>query len=186
MSRFDIADTPLGGLKVVQRRILTDERGSLCRLFCAEELEAAGFDAPIAQINHSCTTRRGTVRGLHFQYPPHAEIKMISCLRGEVFDVAVDLRHGSPTFLRWYGKVLTAENRASLVIPRGFAHGFQTLAEDCELLYLHTRAYSSDAEGAVNAQDPSVAIAWPLAIAALSERDRSHPFLDDQFSGVRL
>jgi dTDP-4-dehydrorhamnose 3,5-epimerase len=184
MSRFDIADTPFGGLKVVQRQILGDPRGSFSRLFCAEELKAAGFDAPIAQINHTFTARRGTVRGLHFQHSPHAEIKMVSCLRGEVFDVAVDLRRGSPTFLSWYGKVLTGENLASLVIPRGFAHGFQTLTENCELLYLHSCAYSAAAEGAVNARDPLVAIAWPLAIAALSERDQSHPYLNKEFSGI--
>ena len=185
MSRFEIADTPLGGLKVVHRQILADARGSFSRLFCSDELKEAGFDVAIAQINRTLTARRGTVRGLHFQYPPHAEIKMVSCLRGEVFDVAVDLRSGSPTFLRWYGQVLTGENLASLVIPRGFAHGFQTLTEDCELLYLHTCAYSAAAEGAVNARDPSVAIDWPLTIAALSERDQSHPYLDKEFSGIR-
>lgn len=186
MSRFDIADTPLGGLKVVHRQILADARGSFYRLFCANELKSAGFDTPIAQINCSYTARRGSLRGMHFQYPPHAEIKMVTCLRGEVFDVAVDVRRGSPTFLHWHGEVLTAQNRASLLIPRGFAHGFQTLSEDCELLYLHSSAYSADSEGALNAQDPSLAIAWPLAVTALSDRDKLHPHLDQEFPGVCL
>jgi len=185
MSRFEIADTSLDGLKIVQRKTAADARGSLSRLFCAADLKAAGFDAAIAQINHTFTVQRGAVRGLHFQYPPHAEIKMVSCLRGEVFDVAVDLRSGSPTFLRWYGRVLTDENLVSLVIPRGFAHGFQTLTENCELLYLHSCAYSAASEGAINVRDPSVAIAWPLAIAVLSERDQSHPYVDKEFSGIR-
>ena len=119
------------------------------------------------QINHTLTGRRGTVRGMHYQRPPHAETKFISCLRGEVFDVAVDLRHDSPTFLRWHAEVLSAENHRTLVVPEGFAHGFQTLAEDCELLYLHTAAFAADSEGALNANDP-------------------RPILDDEFLGIKL
>ena len=138
------------------------------------------------QINHTLTGRRGTVRGMHYQRPPHAETKFISCLRGEVFDVAVDLRHDSPTFLRWHAEVLSAENHRTLVVPEGFAHGFQTLADDCELLYLHTAAFAADSEGALNANDPRLAIVWPQPISDWSARDAGHPILGDYFSGIKL
>ena len=114
MSRFLITDTPLIGLKRVQRQVLRDERGFLSRLFCADELHAAGWYGSVAQINHTCTRQAGTVRGLHYQKPPHAEIKLVSCLRGAVWDVAVDLRLGSPTFLRWHAELLSADNGRAL------------------------------------------------------------------------
>lgn len=145
-----------------------------------------GVEHPIAQINHTLTSRAGTVRGMHFQYPPSAETKLVSCLRGEIFDVALDLRRGSATFLRWHGAVLSAGNRRSLLIREGFAHGFQALTDDCELIYLHTAAYRQEAEGAVNALDPHLAIAWPLPVTDLSDRDRNHPFIDSRFTGVVL
>ena len=127
--------------------------------------------------------RRGTVRGLHFQRPPHAEDKYVSCLRGEVYDVAVDLRRGSATFLRWHAEKLSAANRRSLLVPRGFAHGFQALTDDCELIYLHTHRHVPASEGALNVRDPALAIDWPLPIVELSERDASHPFVDPAFAG---
>jgi len=114
---------------------------------------------------------------------PHAETKVVSCLHGEVFDVAVDLRRNSPTFLQWYGAVLSAANQRSLLIPEGFAHGFQALTDDCELIYLHTAAYQPSAEGAVNANDPRLAIMWPLEISEMSERDRAHSLLAAEFEG---
>ena len=127
-------DTPLSGLKVLQRKPISDSRGYLERFFCTEELEALALGKHIAQINCTLTANLGTVRGMHFQRPPHAEIKFVSCLRGEVFDVAVDLRNNSPTFLCWHAEVLSADNHKTLVIPEGFAHGFQTLADNCEML----------------------------------------------------
>jgi len=184
MSRFDFTDTPLAGTRVVTRKALEDARGFLCRLFCADGFREAGADLPVAQINHTLTRRRGSIRGLHFQRSPHAEVKLVSCLRGEVFDVAVDLRRGSPTFLRWFGTVLSADNRSALLIPEGCAHGFQTLTDDCELIYLHSAAYHPGAEGAVNALDPRLAIDWPLAVAEMSARDRDHPPIDDAFEGL--
>jgi dTDP-4-dehydrorhamnose 3,5-epimerase len=185
MSRFAIQDTGLAGLKVVSRQAASDRRGWFERLFCSEELAAAAGEqfAPV-QINRSCTLLKGAVRGMHFQYPPHAEVKLVSCLQGEVFDVAVDLRAGSPTFLRWFGARLSAENRASLLIPRGFAHGFQALEERCELLYLHSAAYAPAHEGGVRPDDPRVGIKWPLQIADLSDRDAARTLLDAKFSGV--
>ena len=185
MSRFTIDDTGLAGLHVISRRATTDRRGWFERLFCSEELAAAAGErfAPV-QINRSCTLVRGAVRGMHFQYPPHAEVKLVSCLQGEVFDVAIDLRTGSPTFLRWFGVRLSAENRASLLIPRGFAHGFQALEERCELLYLHSAAYAPAHEGGVRPDDPRIGIDWPLPIADLSERDAAHALLSAGFAGV--
>lgn len=186
MSRLDFISTPLAGLMLVQRKTVEDHRGFLSRFYCVEEFGEAGINKPIAQINHTYTRIKGSVRGLHFQHPPHAESKLVSCLRGAIFDVAVDLRRDSPTFLKWHGELLSAGNRRSLLIPEGYAHGFQTLAEDCELIYLHTAAYHPEAEGALNAADPKLNIRWPLPIGDISERDRSHPFIDAGFQGIVL
>src|SRR3990172_421521 len=151
--RFEIFETPLAGLAIIQRTPIGDSRGYLERLFCAEELQALVRNKNIAQINHTLTARRGALRGMHFQHPPRAEVKFVSCLRGEVFDVAVDLRRGSPTFLHWHGANLSADSHKTVLIPEGFAHGFQTLTDDCEMLYFHTAAYQTEAEGGLNAQD---------------------------------
>ena len=183
---MDILDTPLIGLKLLQRNPIGDSRGYLERMFCLEELQSLVSGKGIEQINHTLTARRGTVRGMHFQYPPHAEIKIVSCLRGEVFDVAVDLRQGSPTFLKWHAEILSAGNHKTFLIPEGFAHGFQTLTEDCELLYLHTAAYQPSAEGGLNSQDPMLDIRWPQAVLELSSRDSAQPVLTDGFSGVTV
>ncbi len=184
MSRFKFTDTPLEGLTVVERQQYRDNRGFFSRFFCAEEFAEIGFRMPIAQINHTLTVREGAVRGLHFQHPPYAEDKFVSCLRGEIFDVAVDLRRGSSTFLRWHGEVLSAENARSLLIPQGFAHGFQALTDDCELLYLHSRAYAAQSEGALNVDDPSMAIEWPLPFTEMSARDANHTFITHDFAGI--
>ena len=183
--RFDFLSTPLSGLAVIQRKPIEDDRGFFCRFYCAQAFCEAGLRKPIAQINHTLTRSIGTVRGLHFQYPPHAEAKVVSCFKGEIFDVAVDLRKGSPTFLCWHGETLSAANQKSLLIPEGFAHGFQTLTEDCELIYLHTASYAPDAEGGLNVRDPRLAIAWPLDIAELSNRDQSYSCVGDEFEGIQ-
>ncbi len=185
-ARFDVVQTAITGLHVLHRKPLGDSRGYLERMYCSEELAALAPGRTIMQINHTLTGRRGTVRGMHYQLPPHAETKFISCLRGEVFDVAVDLRQGSPTFLRWHAEVLSAENHRTLVVPEGFAHGFQNLTDDCELLYLQTAAFAPDSEGALHANDPRLAVEWPLSVSGLSARDAGHPMLDDEFSGVEL
>jgi dTDP-4-dehydrorhamnose 3,5-epimerase len=183
MARFELTATPIAMLVRIQRAAIEDERGFLSRLYCAEEFAGTGFTA-IAQVNHTLTRRKGTVRGMHYQLPPHAEAKLVNCLRGEVFDVAIDLRQGSPTFLQWHAEVLSAANRRSLLIPEGCAHGFQALTDDCELLYLHSALFRPDAERALNVADPRLAIAWPLAIAEMSERDRGHPLLAADFRGI--
>jgi dTDP-4-dehydrorhamnose 3,5-epimerase len=182
--RFDVIATPIAGLSTLVRKPISDGRGSFERMFCAEDLATCLNGAVIAQINQTMTQQRGAVRGLHFQFPPHAEMKFVTCLRGEIFDVAVDIRRGSPTFLQWHGVVLSDQNRRTLVIPQGFAHGFQCLSEGCDLLYFHTAAYRADAEGALNVRDPRLAITWPLAIAHLSDRDDRHPMLAAGFEGV--
>lgn len=184
MNRLSITDLPLPGLKRVERQRVGDSRGFLSRLFCAGELQAAGWTKPIAQINQTYTARLGTVRGLHFQHPPHTEMKLVSCLRGAVWDVAVDIRAGSKTFLRWHAEHLSADNGCAMLIPEGFAHGLQTLTDDVELLYCHSTAYSADAEAGLNPNDARLAIAWPLPIAELSARDARHSMLDDSFTGV--
>lgn len=184
MSRFRIIDTTLPDLKVVIRERRGDERGFLSRLFCTDELAAAGWRRGIAQVNQSLTHRAGTVRGLHFQRPPDAEAKLVSCLRGRVWDVAVDLRAGSPTLLRWHAEELSPDNGRALLIPEGFAHGFQVLAPDSELLYLHSAPYSPVSEGGLNAADPRLAIDWPLPVGERSARDQSHPLLTDDFQGI--
>lgn len=186
MSRFTILDTPIADLKIIERQQLEDSRGFLVRLFCGEELAAAGWCKPVAQINHTFTQKPGAVRGMHFQRPPHAEMKLVACLRGAIWDVALDLRAGSPTFLRWHAEVLSAANLRSLLIPEGFAHGFQALSEDCELIYLHTAVYTPGAEDGLNPQDPALSITWPQAITELSAKDEHHPMLDNQFNGVAL
>ena len=184
MQRFDAVPTPLAGLVRIERRVLADERGEFERLFCAETLAAWGFPSAPAQINRSLTRAPGTIRGIHFQYPPHGEVKLVSCLRGSVFDIAVDIRRGSPSFLQWYGCVLSADNHQSLLIPHGFAHGFQALESDSELIYCHSVAYAPEAEGRLHPIDPRLAIYWPLPPGGLSPRDASHPPITDDFTGV--
>jgi dTDP-4-dehydrorhamnose 3,5-epimerase len=171
---------------LLQRSRIEDSRGFLSRLFCSQELAAAGFDSPIAQINHTLTRRRGAMRGLHFQYPPHAEIKMVSVLEGEIIDVAVDLRRNSPTFLKWHAEILSAANNRSFLIPRGFAHGFQALTENCQLIYFHSCAYAPQAEGGLNGADPALDIQWPLERTDVSPRDLGHPLIDSNFTGVEI
>jgi dTDP-4-dehydrorhamnose 3,5-epimerase len=186
MSRFTIQETPLVGLKIIQRTAIGDARGFLSRIFCAEDLASAGWTWPIAQINHTLTKTFGTVRGMHFQFPPRAEAKLVSCLRGAVCDVAVDIRRGSPTFLKWHAEELSAANQRALLIPPGFAHGFQTLEPDCELLYLHSASYDPACEGALNPRDPALAISWAKEISSISEKDSNRPMLDLSFEGMTL
>lgn len=181
-----IIDTPITGLKVVESLPHHDSRGAFMRLFCADELQSVLGQRHITQINHSRTTHPGAVRGMHFQFPPHAEMKMVRCLRGRIWDVAVDLRTNSPTFLQWYAQELAPADSQMVVIPEGFAHGFQALEPDSELLYLHTGFYQPSCEGGLRHDDPRLAIAWPMPAQDLSPRDQTHPLLDADFTGVAL
>ena len=184
MTRFTTTDLPLAGLKLIERERLADDRGFLSRLFCADELEDAGWQKPITQINQTFTSKCGTVRGLHYQTQPHTEMKLVSCIRGEVWDVAVDLRANSSTFMQWYAQILSEDNCHALLIPEGFAHGFQTLINDCELLYMHTAIYSPQAEAALRFNDERLAITWPLPVTEISARDKVHPLLTSKFKGI--
>jgi len=185
VERFRYHPTSLSGLTVIERTRLEDSRGFLSRFFCQETMATLDMK-PIQQINHTLTRKAGAIRGMHFQHPPAAEIKIVSCLKGRILDVAVDLRADSPTFLQWFSTELSAENQHSLFIPEGFAHGFQTLSDDCELLYLHSASYSPQHEAALNPLDPRLAIAWPLAVTEISARDQAHPMLDSGFKGIKL
>ena len=184
MMRLDFLNTPLAGLKVIQRKPIEDTRGFLSRLYSIEEFTNAGIDKPINQINHTLTLLKGAVRGLHYQNPPYSEAKIVNCIKGEIFDVAVDLRQGSPTFLHWHGEKLNAKNNRSLLIPEGYAHGFQALSENCELIYFHTAPYVPGADAGLNVLDTVLGINWPLTITELSDRDRLHPMIHPDFEGV--
>lgn len=179
-----IMATPLAGLFEVVHKPFVDGRGLFERFFCAGELAAILGQRRVVAINHSRTTAAGAVRGLHFQHPPQAEMKLVRCLQGSVFDVAVDIRTGSPTFLQHHGVVLSGQNGHMLVIPEGFAHGFQVLEPNSELLYLHTAGYAPDAEGGLACDDPALAVPWPLPVADLSRRDREHPPIGPDFTGI--
>lgn len=185
-NRFAITDTEFAGLKVLKRKPIGDSRGYLERLYCADDLSAFLTGKMIVQVNRTLTSKRGVVRGMHYQVPPHAEIKIVSCLRGEVFDVVVDLRNGSPTFMRWHAEILSAENLSTLLVPEGFAHGFQTLSENCELLYFHTAAYSPDSERGLNPRDEKLSIAWPMEISEMSNRDQGHPLITPNFHAISI
>ena len=179
MSRFDFITTDLAGLIVVQRKAVEDPRGFLSRFYCAEEFNKAGMCKSIAQINHTLTNTKGAVRGLHFQYPPHAETKLVSCLQGEIFDVAVDLRRDSPTFLHWHAEILTAKNRKSLLIPEGFAHGFLVTSESAEFIYKTTDYWYPEDEHSLHWNDPEIGIHWPLDIQPIiSAKDESASALE--------
>lgn len=183
---MNILPTPLPGVLVVESSAFVDHRGAFARLYCEQELSEVIGERRIVQINHSRTSHIGAVRGMHYQKPPYAEMKLVRCLKGRVWDVAVDLRAGSPTFLQWYAEELSSENRRMLVIPEGCAHGFQVLEADSELLYLHTEFYTPTAENGVLHNDPRLAIRWPLPAVDLSERDLRHVAIPADFPGIVL
>lgn len=178
--------TPLADLTVIKTTPVADERGQFSRIFCAAEFAALRPVPQWAQINVSRTHKKGTVRGMHFQYPPAAEAKLIRCLRGRVFDVAVDLRADSPTFLRWHGIELDGDGTTQFFIPEGFAHGFQALTDDAQLLYLHSCAWNREKEGGLRHDDPALAIDWPLPVTRISAKDRNLPLVkESRFAGIK-
>lgn len=181
MARLTATPTPLHGLVCVQRQPLVDARGFFARLFCADALSAVGWHWPVAQINHSHTAQRGTVRGLHYQRMPAAEAKLVSCVRGSVWDVVVDLRAQSPTYLQWHAQVLSADNHCALLVPPGCAHGFQALDDGSELLYVHSAPYAPACDAGLHVHDARLAIAWPLPVVGLSARDAAHPHITENW-----
>jgi len=176
--------TKLAGVVQVRRQAHADARGVFTRIFCADELAGVGWTGPVAQINHSVNTARGTVRGLHYQLAPWAEMKLVSCIRGQVWDVAVDLRRDSPTFLHWHAQELSAQFGVALLIPQGCAHGFQALSDDAEIVYCHSMPYAPQAQGGAHPCDSRLAIAWPLPVQRLSQRDADWPAMAADFTGV--
>jgi dTDP-4-dehydrorhamnose 3,5-epimerase len=181
---MNVLPTKLPGIVVIETQPCIDSRGVFTRWFCERELAEVIGQRHIVQINRSSTAAIGAVRGLHFQRAPHAEMKLVRCLKGRVLDIAVDLRQGSPAFLRWHAEELMPGNARMLVIPEGCAHGFQVLEADSELLYLHTAAHVPEAEGGIRCDDPRLGIAWPLPVAGLSPRDQGLPFLAADFRGL--
>jgi dTDP-4-dehydrorhamnose 3,5-epimerase len=181
-----IHSTPIADLVFAENQAFKDRRGTFTRLFCEQELSSVICGRKIIQINHSCTQAVGAVRGMHFQRAPHAEMKLVRCLKGKIWDVAVDLRPNSFSYKRWYAKELSPENAYMMVIPEGFAHGFQVLEAGSELLYLHTAFYSPESEGGLRHDDPELGIAWPLPVTDISQRDLSHAFMDSGFKGIVL
>jgi dTDP-4-dehydrorhamnose 3,5-epimerase len=184
--RFTFEPLSIAGVNTVQRKQMSDMRGSLSRLFCSKNLTTIGWIWPIAQVNYTHTLRAGTVRGIHYQYSPYAEAKLVTCIRGRILDVAVDLRSGSPTFLKWCTQELSSENLTSMLIPPGCAHGYQSLTDDVELIYFHSTAYAPSAESGLRPTDPRLGINWPLQISEISARDNTFPLLDDFFVGLNI
>lgn len=177
--------TPLKGLYEIRAASIADERGRFSRVFCEQDLIGIRPGLHFAQVNLSETIRKGTVRGMHYQTPPAAEAKLIRCLRGRVFDVAVDLRRKSATFLHWHATELAEDNELAVYIPEGFAHGFQALTDNVELLYLHTVPWTPTSEGGLRHDDPRLAVSWPLPVGTVSGKDRSYQLIDESFPGVQ-
>ena len=176
--------TPLQGSYIIETNPFSDERGMFYRFFCKKEFASIGHDKEWVQCNHSITAKKGTVRGMHFQLRPHSEIKFIRCIAGAVYDVIVDIRERSPTFLQWVGSELSAENRKMIYVPEGFAHGFQALTDNCELLYFHSEVYNPGFESGINYADQIIGINWPLPVVMVSDRDKTNMFINNQFKGI--
>ena len=184
MLRFKKIDTPIEDLIVLETLRIEDNRGYLSRLFCAEELEQLGWSADLVQINSTKTLFKGTIRGFHFQNPPYSEYKYVRCIRGEVYDVALDLRRGSKTFLQTHTQILSEDNNISFLLPPGVAHGFQSLTDNAELLYFHSQPAMPEYDSGLNPLDPKVCANWPQESSNISETDANRTFLTDAHLGV--
>lgn len=167
--------TKLAGAFVIEIDRQEDERGFFARTFCRREFEEHGLNPCVAQCSVSFNRKRGTLRGMHYQAPPHEECKLVRCTRGAIYDVIVDLRRHSPSYQRWFGIELSSDNRLMLYIPEGVAHGFETLTDDSEVFYEISEFYDAECSRGVRWDDPVFAIKWPLAPSVVSERDRNYP-----------
>jgi dTDP-4-dehydrorhamnose 3,5-epimerase len=173
--------TNLAGAFLLEVQPLVDERGSFARTWCVREMAAHGLVGEIAQCSLSTNKRAGTVRGMHFQRTPHEEVKLVRCQRGAIFDVIIDLRPGSPSYRRWQGFELTADDHRTLYVPRGFAHGFQTLTDDTEIFYQISEFYVPEASAGVRWDDPAFRVAWPLPISTIADKDNRWPDFQPDF-----
>lgn len=181
-----VTESSISGVYIIDTKEISDSRGSFFRAFCRSDLSIAMGQDQILQANISKTNKTGSLRGIHFQYPPHAETKLVRCLTGSVWDVAVDLRKGSPTFLKYEAVKLDAQDAKMLVVPPGCAHGFQSLEDNVMLLYLHTAFYSPQGEGGIRYDEPLLGINWPIHPTVISERDLRFEYLPSEFEGVEL
>jgi dTDP-4-dehydrorhamnose 3,5-epimerase len=172
------APIPLSGAWLIHLDPHADGRGSFARAFCAEEFAQHRLETSFIQANLSTNRRAGTVRGMHFQRAPDAEVKLVRCTNGSLYDVIVDIREDSPTRLRWFGAVLSEENGAAMYVPKGFAHGYQALTDEAAAFYMVSSAYAPASESGLRFDDPRLAIEWPLAVSEVSEKDRRWPLLD--------
>ncbi len=179
--------TPIEGLYVLETNKFSDERGSFMRLYCADTIKnETGIEFNIKQINYSYSAKKGTVRGLHFQNASAPEAKIVRCIKGIILDVAIDLRTGSPTFLKYFSVELSEENNKALILPAGFAHGFQALTDDCTMIYLHNANYAKEHEGGIPYNDKTINIDWPLPAINLSDRDLSFKNITKEFTGIKI
>ena len=183
MNDLVVSDLPFSNLKLITRNLIGDNRGFLTRLFCSEDLRRVGWDKPIAQINYTYTAKKGAIRGLHYQKVPFVDMKLVTCIKGEILDIVVDLRTKSETYLHYCSIKLTEANNQSLLIPEGFAHGFQALTNNVELIYCHSASYQKEYEAGLNMQDPTLKIQLPIDISEVSQKDLEQPFINKDFEG---
>lgn len=176
--------TPLIGAYTIDLEKRGDDRGFFARLFCKDEFSKHGLESEFVQINNSTSTKKGTLRGMHYQLAPDGEVKIVRCISGSLYDVIVDLRPKSPTFKKWFGQELSAENRRMMYVPKGFAHGFVTLTDNVEAFYLVSAFYSPKSERGLRYNDSSIGINWPILPTEVSEKDSHWPDLDNEFHGL--
>jgi dTDP-4-dehydrorhamnose 3,5-epimerase len=179
---MEFLPTPIAGVFEVRHDLHSDARGRFKRHYCEREFAQAGLNTHWVQVNHSVTSGRGSIRGMHFQRPPAGEVKLVGCPVGQAFDVTVDLRRDSPTFLKW--AAVEIDETRSVYIPEGCAHGFQALTDEVQLIYMHSAFYAPEAEAGVRFDDPALGIEWPLPVASLSDRDRAFPLIESGFEGL--
>ena len=177
-------ETVLKGSFVIELELFVDERGWFARTYCKNEFSKIGHQKEWVQLNHSFTKQTGTIRGMHYQLPPFSEIKLVRCIAGAVYDVIIDIRKGSATFLQYVGVELSAANKKMIYIPEGFAHGFQALTDDCELIYHHSQFYTAGIEAGIRYDEPKINIKWPLQVTSISQRDNIHSLIDSNFKGI--
>lgn len=178
--------TKIKGLFVAKLIPSKDNRGFFTRSYCKKELKNTGIIKSIKQANHSMTSKIGSIRGMHYQNPPYAENKIIRCIAGEIFDVVIDLRKNSETFLQWHGEYLKSNDFKMMIIPEGFAHGFQVIKKNSEIIYLSTESYNPQAESGILFNDKSINIKWPLKVTDISERDKKFSEINKNFRGINV
>lgn len=184
MNRFIIEKTKIDGLNILTTKPISDHRGFFQRVFCQQEFAEIGLDKNIVNVNNSLTKKAGSIRGLHYQTQPFAEIKIVKCIKGSILDVAVDIRKDSPTFLQYVAVELTDQNNKMLYIPEGFAHGFQSLTDNAEIVYFVTNYYSKEHDSGLNPLDPKISIRWAMDCTDISDKDKSSSFIDNSFIGI--